>query len=48
MLDKKAEAAPDVTRPLAAGAEAGVDAGGGFDDDIPFAPPVALDGLPWA
>jgi len=48
MLDKKAEAAPDVTRPLAAGAEAGVDAGGGFDDDIPFARPVALDGLPWA
>jgi len=38
---------PDAARPMAAGAEAGVDAGGGFDDDIPFARPVAPDGLPW-
>ncbi|MCB1796058.1 MAG: single-stranded DNA-binding protein [Candidatus Competibacteraceae bacterium] len=54
MLDKKAEAAPstrptpDAARPAAAGSDAMVAAGGGFDDDIPFAPPVALDGLPWA
>ena len=56
MLDKKAEAVPgmprpappDAARPTAAQGDATVDAGGGFDDDIPFARPVALDGLPWA
>jgi len=39
---------PDAARPAAAGSDATVGAGGGFDDDIPFARPVALDGLPWA
>ena len=37
---------PDAVRPTAAGVPAAMDAGGGFDDDIPFAPLVALDGLP--
>ncbi|MEZ5577937.1 MAG: single-stranded DNA-binding protein [Candidatus Competibacteraceae bacterium] len=37
---------PDAARLTAAGVPAGMDAGGGFDDDIPFAQPVALDGLP--
>ena len=41
-----ARSMPDAARPMATGGHASVDAGGGFDDDIPFARPVALDGLP--
>jgi len=37
---------PDAARPTATGSDAMVGAGGGFDDDIPFAPPAALDRLP--
>jgi len=39
---------PDAARPPSDSVPAAMDAGGGFDDDIPFARPVALDGLPWA
>ncbi len=43
-----ARTAPDVARPRLAEDGTAVGVGSGFDDNIPFARPVALDGLPWA